>query len=489
LIDPRKLAPGETAVFDLGKIRADQTPDHAGDTVPHEVSIGQFKWAVHGVTNGKLLLIGRAEMVSRSQNISSSYSCNDPCPPNYQGDLNPFPPPIVIVSGTASSSAWETAYYDSGYSIGPYSVGADWSVDTSAISIDPSSAHTTTLTGDIPGDGCITADMGRQESYGYDGRDCYDNNNSYPVGDSGCTSVADVRILQNGSTNITGTTQNVIVGQQISLSVQVVGTTEAAANIQWNAPGTKVASYTANSTSGTVDSSPNMQANPVTFYWIDGGDNRQVTLGCRIGTEQFDKNATFNVKRPTASITTNTGTPDVFVPSYGGLAGQLALEYGDASPGTPGVKFTESVTFPQGFSGDIEWVQVVDGTTRTRTTSANVVEQKQGSGVLDTFYFYPFNTSNGTEDSPGASLTTAYKAYSINETFSMYLMFVPTGTTGTPIYVPLRKVSWSWSGEAFRLGSFNNWTLSSRSNTANPADADVTDFPQWTANVTSLQYH
>jgi len=58
IIDPRKLAPGETAVFDLENLRDDQIADNAGARIPREASIGQFKWAIHGVTNGKLLLIG-----------------------------------------------------------------------------------------------------------------------------------------------------------------------------------------------------------------------------------------------------------------------------------------------------------------------------------------------------------------------------------------------------------------------------------------------
>jgi len=188
LIEPRKLAPRETAVFDLEKFRDEQASDTTGNKLPKEVSLGQFKWAVHGVTNGKLLLIGRAEMVSRSQHVSTSYSCNDPCPPYYQGDLNPFPPPIVLVSETGNSSAWETAYYGNGYSY-TWAASAAWTADSSAVSLDPSAAHTTTITGDDIGDGCITADMGQEESYGWDGLNCYDNNNTYPVGDSGCIAV------------------------------------------------------------------------------------------------------------------------------------------------------------------------------------------------------------------------------------------------------------------------------------------------------------
>jgi hypothetical protein len=90
-LDPRKLNPGETAVFDLQKFRDKQTTDGAGNKLPPDVSLGQFKWAISGVTNGKLLLIGRAEMVSRSQRVSSSYSCNDPCPPVFVGLSESFP--------------------------------------------------------------------------------------------------------------------------------------------------------------------------------------------------------------------------------------------------------------------------------------------------------------------------------------------------------------------------------------------------------------
>jgi len=96
VLEPRKLNPHETAVFDLRDFRDSQESDSLGNKLPPDVSLGQFKWAVKGITNGKLLLVGRAEMVSRSEAVSSSYSCNDPCPPYYQGDLDPFPPPIVL---------------------------------------------------------------------------------------------------------------------------------------------------------------------------------------------------------------------------------------------------------------------------------------------------------------------------------------------------------------------------------------------------------
>lgn len=183
IIDPRGLAPGETAVFDFEKIRDEQTADNAGAKIPQRASIGQFKWSIHGVTNGKLLLIGRAEMVSRSQRISTSYSCNDPCPPYIVGWLDGLQTPI-IVNGTSNTSAWGIAYYDNGFSMGPFTYSASYSVDSSSISASPDGVHTTTVTGEEPGAGCVNADMGSQERYSWDGQNCYDNNFTDPIGDT-----------------------------------------------------------------------------------------------------------------------------------------------------------------------------------------------------------------------------------------------------------------------------------------------------------------
>lgn len=180
VINPRKLARGETAMFDLQKIRDEQMEDNASRHMPKQMSIGQFKWAVHGVTGGKLVLIGRAEMVSRSQHISTSYSCSESCPPYYGGSIYPFPS-TLSVNSSGNASAQETAYSGSGYNTGPYAVEADWSMDSSVATVNPSTtAFTTSVTGQTPGSGTLTAEMGREESYTYDGLECLDNG-SYAV--------------------------------------------------------------------------------------------------------------------------------------------------------------------------------------------------------------------------------------------------------------------------------------------------------------------
>jgi hypothetical protein len=62
LLNPRRLAAGETAIFDLKKIRDQGIPDRNGRTIPLSVTGGQFKWFIHGAGSGRL--IGRAEMLT-----------------------------------------------------------------------------------------------------------------------------------------------------------------------------------------------------------------------------------------------------------------------------------------------------------------------------------------------------------------------------------------------------------------------------------------
>ena len=173
IFEPRILSPGETAEFDLRQIRGEERQDLAGNHLPADVSQGQFKWAVRGLTNGKIVIIGRAEMVSRSSGISSSYSCNDPCPPFYGGSIDPFPPPIVV-NGSSVASIWETAYYDTGFVSGPYSATASWNLYDSVASINPTYAHATTATGMAIGATTLHGFIAMQQDYGWDGLNCYE---------------------------------------------------------------------------------------------------------------------------------------------------------------------------------------------------------------------------------------------------------------------------------------------------------------------------
>lgn len=132
LLDPQKLAAGDTAIFDLHKLRDQQIPDRNGHTIPKAVESGQFRWFIHSGGH----LIGRAEMLSVSRGISSSYSCGNPCPPHYSsGYTNPEPVQVSVDDDDASANMdvleIDRDSYDNQY--GPYSatVDSEWSQDES----------------------------------------------------------------------------------------------------------------------------------------------------------------------------------------------------------------------------------------------------------------------------------------------------------------------------------------------------------------------
>jgi hypothetical protein len=171
IVAPRELQPGETSVFDMRKLRG-ETKDSNGHHVSRTATFGQFKWSVRGVTNGKHLLIGRAEMVSRSQLISTSYSCTDPCPPWYGATLTPVPLPTVFLNATGSATMTEIAFYDSGYQAGPYPVYTSWSLSSAIATLSPENSETTTMTGQTVGGATLDGFVGIQQRYGWDGLNC-----------------------------------------------------------------------------------------------------------------------------------------------------------------------------------------------------------------------------------------------------------------------------------------------------------------------------
>jgi len=211
---------------------------------------------------------------------------------------------------------------------------------------------------------------------------------------------------------------------------------------------------------------------------VDGGEGRQVTHTIYYGNKSNIATTTFNVKRPTASVTTETN----HVAADANYVNGLALHFGNVTDGDQGIKFTQSVTEPTGFTGgDTEWVQIVDATYRARQYNNGDWEHLSGSG-LDTEY--PYATGTTTDDSPGTVLSDTYKKKTVDDYFTMYLMYIPTGDS---IYVPLREVSWFWSGTTTRTGP-GTWTLDDDSHSTDPSDENCTTYPEWSSNVKDLTW-
>ena len=142
--------------------------DIGGHALPLKVTQGQFKWAVRGVTNGKIVLIGRTEMVSRTQQVSSSYSCPMDCGPTYEVEIDPAPS-TVFVGHSEATTAQETASWNYGYMMGPYPATGGWSLDAPIAIVDPSVASSVTVTGTSVGSTTIITTIGWQQRYDWDG--------------------------------------------------------------------------------------------------------------------------------------------------------------------------------------------------------------------------------------------------------------------------------------------------------------------------------
>jgi hypothetical protein len=102
--------------------------------IPLSIEGGQFRWFIHG--GGRL--IGRAEMLSVSRGIISSYSCYTPCPPIFDRAFVD-PDPVTVGEGDATSHAVleiDVDIYSNEY--GPFAANVvnSWSWNTSIATLN-----------------------------------------------------------------------------------------------------------------------------------------------------------------------------------------------------------------------------------------------------------------------------------------------------------------------------------------------------------------
>ena len=173
----RNLAVGETAVFDLNKIRDEQLPSKDGKILPRKAKVGQFHWSVlRGGDNVRL--IGRAEMVSTSKKVSSSYSC-PVCCPDVLTDLVSNPGSPLIPSGGSVAvfvdGIWLDCYFNTVGPFGYSNLFNWWCEDPSVVyftSVPTPFGYQNTAFGLAPGFSLTEARI-QEVWYQNDGMDCY----------------------------------------------------------------------------------------------------------------------------------------------------------------------------------------------------------------------------------------------------------------------------------------------------------------------------
>lgn len=306
-----------------------------------------------------------------------------------------------------------------------------------------------------------------------------------------------VNILRNGNV-ITGTTQEAVVGQKIELSAVISNGTGT--NPQWTIDGEKVKNYVVTITNGNPVSatktdltSQDLNQSSVWFYWIDGGQH-QVQYTATINGMPYTVTATFDVKRPTVTVSATTNTSTIYTSfdhqellfGRGPVFGQPALR---------GINFSrENFQVPTGFSGDTIWVQTISYSYTRTLADGQTTETASGIG-LDSRFPYSSDDPNAllTGDLPGVCLKSCANGVFVSKMQAqidadMWLMFKPKNLPNgeESIYVPLKKVSWNWSATATR-GTDNQFTLTTSSNSQNPVAEDSTNFPEWSNIVTGAE--
>jgi hypothetical protein len=292
----------------------------------------------------------------------------------------------------------------------------------------------------------------------------------------------------NGNANLSSQTNTVIVGQQMNLTCQLSVTNSymtsfPLSNFQWTVPGYAISNYVVaadTSSAMVITNFPTSNTN-VTFYWVDGASNRIVQCSATVNGKTITGQAAFNVLRPTDTVQAKSG-----IVTIDGIYGEPTLRFGVNIAGLTGMGFSNSITMPNGYTGNtnIQWVQ--EGISFLETEETN-----DGSGiwystgqptnnVLDTFYPYPPDSASTASDSPHSRGLNNYIAVTCSGHFNMWLMFKPDGGQ----WVPLRSVNWSWSGTG--TNDFGLWVLSSHTNSINPSDINTSTYPVWTQNLTNF---
>jgi hypothetical protein len=330
------------------------------------------------------------------------------------------------------------------------------------------------------------------------------------------------QIIFNGG-NISGSTQSVVAGQQIVLSVA----TPSGYSIQsqsWSFSNQSaisggfvntVGSGAPSATSGGQEAAdPALNQNTLTFYWVNPQDNGE-TVTCTYtlnNGQSAGATATFNIGGPTGNLLltpnmiTGTGSSDTGVQVLAGP--KLSTTGIPLGTSQVGITFNSNATPPSGNNQSFTWIQIIGGVQNQyiNSTGQFATPSSPETGI-DNTYPYANASSTATNDTPSSALPSIYGEGWESFTATMFLMWDPalpngctpastnpitlqsTASTCTSIPIPLSSVTWHWSGCAINtLANQTNgttWSLSTGSGCPVQTLGTVQSagFPTWTSQV------
>lgn len=260
----------------------------------------------------------------------------------------------------------------------------------------------------------------------------------------------DLKITCN-SQDITGSkpAYQAKAGQNTALSFSGVPTGVTATSPSWALPDKYVKDWVHSDTSASIVSLPATALSSPSIpqlFWVSGG-KKAVSFTANINGASVSLKGNINVDRPEYAFSL---TPGGVVKLDADGVGGAVLKLGDYNPATTigsGVIFGTNPAKPNP-NNILTTVQVITNTTRL------VVD---GRGYLHTYTpTSGLDALNLGSDSPFQGVYATDKEVTVSDSFDTWLMYnPPTGGTEHQdwIYVPLKKLSWSWAGHANRRGA------------------------------------
>jgi hypothetical protein len=286
--------------------------------------------------------------------------------------------------------------------------------------------------------------------------------------------------------NITGTTQSVLVSQWVDLTAVVVDANGATPTFSWTQPPGNTAinwiDTADNSTDALVPIKPSeLSSNELYFAWTDTtgtGQPVSVTATLPDGTT-LRAQVTYNITLPEVTVgpvQEQTPTISLSCPDYDGET--LAMCLYQPAGGTPGIAFNATVGCGSP-NVNCEWEQVINSASDVTIPTAGQACALSLQSALDGGG--PQQGGAFANDSPSSALIAGEQEQTDSATFSTFLMYRANSNFRVPdgVWVPLWRVDWQWSGDAY-LSAADTWSLRS-GNPATTIQAQATSsYPTWT---------
>ena len=261
--------------------------------------------------------------------------------------------------------------------------------------------------------------------------------------------------------DVTDKEEKVLVGEQIKLQGEVVGTGLGEEILKvWLLPGRTLKHWQASAKEAEVIdlTEDDLGSGFVEFAWVDGsfgGAEQTVKYRSDYLGAELEGETRFRVFKPRVAWEKKEFSPEILV----GLVGKD--NECEMLPGSPAILLEAKVTLPnqKADAGNcIQFVQLVSSRAwflRRQTPDYNWYSLFF-EDHLDTSYPYSGPTCGSKEtrlrmqDTPGDPLDNFNSAFD-DSRFSTYLMFRPGTDERKSIWVPLKRIDWGWRGSVTHL--------------------------------------